>query len=142
MKKLSTLSLLMVTTLFFTGLAMNASACGMGERVDGYENADVKHAHEHWKAGTNSPVPFVFIDVRTPEEYAEGHVQGAKLIPLQELEGRVAEVPKDKRVYVYCRSGRRSVAAANLLVKAGYSNIENVEGGIKAWMAADYPVVK
>jgi hydroxyacylglutathione hydrolase len=131
--------LLMAMAIF---AAANASACGMGEQVDGYENSSVKHAYEHWQAGEGSPVPFIFIDVRTAEEYAGGHVAGARLIPLQALEQRVAEVPKDKRVYLYCRSGKRSVAAANILVKAGFTNIENIEGGINAWKGAGYPVVK
>jgi len=134
-----------VTFLIFTVMtlfSLNASACGMGEKVDGYENTAVEHAYAHWKAGDKSPVPFVFIDVRTPEEYSESHIEGAKPIPLQQLEQRLAEVPKDKQVYLYCRSGKRSVAAATVLVKAGFTNIENVEGGITAWKEAGYPVIK
>jgi len=135
MKKVT---ILLATLLFASG----AYGCGMGEQMDGYENASVKHAHEHWQAGKSSPIPFIFIDVRTPEEYAEGHIDGARLIPLQELERRLAEVPKVKRVYLYCHSGKRSTAAANMLVKAGFTNIENIEGGIAAWRGAGYPVVK
>jgi len=138
MKKILNVSMMMVAMLF----TANVFACGMGEQVDGYENATVKHAHEHWQAGSKSPVPFIFLDVRTAEEYADGHVDGSLLIPVQELEGRLNEVPKEKRVYVYCRSGKRSVAASNVLVKAGFSNIENIEGGINAWIDAGYPVVK
>ncbi|MDT8376964.1 MAG: rhodanese-like domain-containing protein [Mariprofundaceae bacterium] len=122
--------------------SFNASACGLGEQVDGYENTDVKHAYTHWSAGEKSPVPFLFIDVRTPEEYSESHIKGAKLIPLQELLRQIAEVPGDRQVYLYCHSGRRSAAAAEILAKAGYSNIENIEGGITAWKEAGYPVVK
>jgi len=138
MKKRSYLILLLA--LLFTG--SGAFACGMGEQVDGYEKADVKHAYEHWQAGAKSPVPFIFIDVRTPEEYRAGHIEGAKLIPLQQLEERLAEVPKERRVYVYCRSGKRSTAAANILVKAGYTNVENIQGGITSWREAGYPTVR
>jgi len=124
-------------------MPMTAAACGMGEKVaEGYENTEVKHAYQHWNQGVSSAVAFVFIDVRTPEEYAEGHVENAKLIPVQELEERINEVPKDKQVYVYCRSGKRSAQAATILAKAGYTNIENVLGGITAWKDATYPVVK
>jgi len=137
MKRISLLSF-----VAFMLLAVNSWACGMGEMVDGYENANVKHAYEHWQAGEKSPVPFVFIDVRTPEEYAEGHIAGARLIPLQELAQRLSEVPKDKRVYVYCHSGRRSAAAARQLAEAGFTNIENIVGGITAWLEAGYPTVK
>lgn len=128
-----------VSVLFFSTAAF---ACGVGEKVDGYENTPTSHAHAHWQQGEKTLVPFVFIDVRTPEEHAEGHVKGAKLIPLQELASRMSEVPKDKQVYVYCRSGRRSAEAANMLVKAGYTNIENVMGGFEAWKAAGFPVAQ
>lgn len=138
MRKIFNLAILIMAT-FFTG---NVSACGMGEQVDGYENASVKHAHEHWQAGNQSPIPFIFLDVRTPEEYAEGHIEGSILIPVQELEGRLNELAKDKRVYVYCHSGKRSAAASGILVKNGFTHIENVEGGISAWKEAGYPVVK
>lgn len=130
---------ILLMTLF---LASTSYACGIGEQVDGYENASVQHAHEHWQAGSQSPIPFFFLDVRTPEEYAEGHVEGSTLIPVEELKGRLSEVPKDKRVYVYCHSGKRSAAASGILVKSGFTNIENIEGGINAWKEAGYPVVK
>jgi len=82
------------------------------------------------------------LDVRTPEEYAEGHIKGATLIPVQVLAERLAEVPKNKQVYVYCHSGVRSARASKMLAKHGFSNIENVVGGIVAWKKAGYPVVK
>lgn len=124
-------------------LPMGAAACGFGEKsVEGYENTAVQHAYQHWNQGASSAVPFVFIDVRTPEEYAEGHIEGAVLIPVQELAERINEVPKDKQVYLYCRSGRRSADAAGMLAKAGYTNIENVLGGITTWKEANHAVVK
>jgi len=120
-----------------------ASACGVGEQTpDGYENAPVQHAFQHWRQGVSSSIPFMFLDVRTPKEYAEGHIKGAVLIPVQELEQRMAEVPKDKQVYVYCHSGVRSSRAASMLAQHGYTNIENVVGGIEAWKKSYYPVEK
>jgi rhodanese-related sulfurtransferase len=59
------------------------------------------------------------LDVRTPEEFAAGHVDGARNIPVQVLGGRLRDVPKG-RVVVYCRSGGRSASAAALLRQAGY----------------------
>ena len=118
-------------------------ACGVGEQTaDGYENAPIAHAHQHWQQGEDSPIPFMMLDVRTPEEYKQGHIQGAKLIPVQALAEHLAEVPKNKRVYVYCHSGKRSARASKLLAKHGFTNIENVMGGIEAWKQAGYPVVK
>jgi len=137
MKKLilSTLALLMIPFM--------ATACGVGEQTaDGYEDAPVAHAYEHWQQGSYSPIPFEFIDVRTVEEFQAGHIEGAKLIPVQVLADHLAEIPKDKQVYVYCHSGKRSANAATLLASKGFKNIENIVGGIEAWKSAGYPVVK
>jgi phage shock protein E len=60
------------------------------------------------------------LDVRTADEYASGHLDRAVVIPVQELEGRMSEVPRDRPVVVYCRSGARSAAAASMLTRAGY----------------------
>ncbi|PCI43974.1 MAG: hydrolase [Proteobacteria bacterium] len=137
MKKLS----LSVIALFM--LPFMATACGVGEQTaEGYENTPVKHAYEHWQQGKASPIPFIMLDVRTAEEYAEGHIKGATLIPVQVLAERLAEVPKNKQVYVYCHSGTRSARASKMLAKNGFTNIENVMGGIVAWKKAGYPVVK
>ncbi|UFA50020.1 rhodanese-like domain-containing protein [Deinococcus radiophilus] len=81
------------------------------------------------------------IDVRTPEEFAAGHIEGAQLLPLGELEGRMAELPKDGELYVVCRSGSRSAQASELLTQAGRS-VTNVDGGMLAWEAAGLPVVQ
>ncbi len=82
----------------------------------------------------------VIIDVRQPEEYAEGHIPGAVLIPLGELANRLSEVPTDKPVILVCRSGNRSVQALQLLQEAGFTNGHNMVGGMKAWVAAGYSI--
>lgn len=65
------------------------------------------------------------IDVRTPQEYAEGYIAGASLLPLQSIEqGATPEVDKDTTIYLYCRSGNRSVVAANILRDAGYEVVD------------------
>jgi len=123
------------------GLPLMAAACGMGEQTpDGYENAPISHVHEHVMQGDASPIPFILLDVRTQEEYAAGHIQGAKLIPVQVLAEHLAEVPKDKQVYVYCLSGKRSAMASKLLAAHGFTRIENMVGGIVAWREAGYPI--
>lgn len=73
------------------------------------------------------------IDVRTPGEYAEGHIPGVKLLPLQELGRRYREVPQDREVYLICRSGSRSAEATVWLLKKGYTNVFNVNGGMMRW---------
>jgi len=133
---------MMVATVVIA-MPLVAAACGNGEQTaDGYENATIAHTHEHWQQGAQSPIPFMLLDVRTPEEYAEGHISGAKLIPIQVLAERMSEVPHDKQVYVYCHSGGRSSRASKLLAENGFTNIENVVGGIVAWKKSGYPVEK
>ena len=82
------------------------------------------------------------IDVRTASEYAEGHLANAKLIPVQELAQRLAEIDKNKPVLLYCRSGHRSGNALKVLQENGYKNASHVEGGIIAWQAAGLPVTR
>jgi rhodanese-related sulfurtransferase len=78
------------------------------------------------------------IDVRTPEEYAEVRVPGARLIPLDQLGTRTGEVPKDQRVYVVCALGGRSLAAATALREAGWDAV-NVTGGTHRWVEEGRP---
>nr|QNO48719.1 thiosulfate sulfurtransferase GlpE [Methanosarcinales archaeon ANME-2c ERB4] len=82
---------------------------------------------------------FQLLDVRQPREYEAGHIPGAKLIPLGELEYRYGELDKDMGLISYCRSGHRSMAASILLCGLGFENIYNLDGGVRKW---DYEVVK
>lgn len=79
------------------------------------------------------------LDVRTQSEYNNGHLENSYLIPVSELEGRLDEVPSDTVILVYCRSGRRSVTASNILLEAGYCDVYNMEAGFNAWRSAGYP---
>jgi len=131
---------ILAVTLFLMGTT-SAHACGVGEMTpQGYENAPIDHAYNHWKQGDKSAIPFAFLDVRTVEEYKDGHVPGAINIPIGELASRLSEVPKNKRVYVYCESGVRATKASNLLMKSGVTNIENVPASMRGWRDAGYPV--
>lgn len=80
----------------------------------------------------------VLIDVRTPAEFASGHIEGAINIPVEEIGSRLSEVPTDKTLVIYCRSGNRSAQATNILLGAGYSGIYDL-GGIITWTAQGYP---
>jgi rhodanese-related sulfurtransferase len=71
------------------------------------------------------------VDVRTPMEWEAGHVEGAVLIPLSDLGGRLREIPRDRPVVVYCGSGSRSARAAAVLSAAGY-NVRDL-GGMARW---------
>jgi rhodanese-related sulfurtransferase len=80
------------------------------------------------------------LDVRTPEEFASGHVPGAVNIPYDQVVSRLAEIPKDKEVVLYCRSGRRAGLAAVELEKAGYEDLQLMQGDMPAWEKAGLPV--
>ncbi len=89
----------------------------------------------------DDPRPFL-LDVREPWEYVAGHVPGAELIPLGDLEQRVGEIPRDRPVFAICHSGQRSLAAAGYLVAVGYQEVVNVDGGTAAWIERGYSVDK
>lgn len=74
-----------------------------------------------------------FIDVRTPAEYKGRHISEFKNIPLNILKSKLETLDKEKETVVLCQSGMRSSQAANLLKKAGFSNVINVRGGISTW---------
>ncbi len=80
------------------------------------------------------------LDVREPVEFAEGRVPGSLLVPLATVPARVDEFAKDEPVYVICRSGNRSLVAAEALVAAGYGDVRNVQGGMIAWEGAGLPI--
>ena len=75
----------------------------------------------------------VILDVRTPDEYVAGHVPGAVNIPHYEVADRLAEVPTDKDVILYCRTGRRAAIAAEILAANGHTRLAHLEGDIVEW---------
>ena len=84
------------------------------------------------------------LDVRTPEEFSEGHIAGARLLDVNDstfVEQAVAILDKERPVAVYCRSGRRSARAASLLANKGFQ-VTNLDGGVLAWGDAGKVLVK
>jgi rhodanese-related sulfurtransferase len=73
------------------------------------------------------------LDVRTAAEYAEGHIEGAMLYPLQELPSRIKELGKDAPYLIVCRSGNRSAQAQSILANAGFKKTYNLLGGMNEW---------
>lgn len=82
------------------------------------------------------------VDVRTPDEYNSGHIEGFSNIDWQgnSFEAEAAKLDKNKPVMIYCRSGRRSAAAHDALLKMGFKNVIDLKGGITAWQDAGKPV--
>lgn len=79
------------------------------------------------------------LDVREPSEFREARIEGAQLIPLGQLQSKLAELPHDREIVVVCRTGSRSGMAVGLLQRAGL-NAFNLEGGLVAWARAGLPV--
>ncbi|XEC95113.1 rhodanese-like domain-containing protein [Paenibacillus tarimensis] len=73
------------------------------------------------------------IDVRTPEEFEAGHIQGAKLIPLQQLEDRLDELDKEQSYLLVCRTGNRSAQAQEVLANHGFNHTYNMLQGMAQW---------
>jgi len=93
----------------------------------------------------NSDDSKVVLDVRTAQEYAEGKIVGSKNLDVLKTDlftTSIEKLDKDKTYYVICRSGSRSLKAANQMKNAGFKNVINVQGGMQAWEAANFPVEK
>jgi rhodanese-related sulfurtransferase len=85
----------------------------------------------------------ITLDVRTPGEFNEGHIEGAQLIDFQSgnFENEIATLDKSKTYAVYCRSGSRSGQAVKIMSDAGFSNLYNLNGGVIDWANAGLPLV-
>jgi rhodanese-related sulfurtransferase len=102
-----------------------------------YKTISVSDARALMESSSNVLV----VDVRSPQEYAQGHLYGAINIPLSDLPLRIGGLEKNRPILVYCRTGHRSAQASSILVNAGFTQIYNLEGGITAWINAGYPTV-
>ena len=119
--------------VFLLLAVMLLTACGQDKENDQgavYVNITAEEA----KQIMDSEEGYIILDVRTQEEYDEGHIPGAIVISHEEIEEKAEEVltDKDQLILVYCRSGRRSKIAAEALVELGYTNIKEF-GGILDW---------
>lgn len=93
---------------------------------------------------TTESTNIIVLDVRTPDEFAEGHIKGAINISHDQINNQLDEIIayKDQTVVVHCRSGRRAVSAEQALIAAGFSDVLHLEGDILAWQAAKLPLEK
>jgi metal-sulfur cluster biosynthetic enzyme/rhodanese-related sulfurtransferase len=95
-----------------------------------YEDVDAAEALRRWERGEG----LVVLDVRTPAEFAEGHIPDARLVPLDQLERRLDELPPhDAALLVTCAAGGRSAAACRLLAERGWTRLANLAGGMLRW---------
>ncbi|HUE50859.1 MAG TPA: MBL fold metallo-hydrolase [Terriglobales bacterium] len=85
--------------------------------------------------------PPLLLDIRNPREWATKHVEGSVNVPLNHLQERIAEIPRDRRIAVHCAGGYRSSIAAGILQQYGITNLAEMAGGLAAWEAAKLPVI-
>ncbi len=82
------------------------------------------------------------LDVRTPDEFRQAHLKGAVLIPIDQVERRLGEIPKNRTVLVYCAVGSRSSAVAGFLAERGYREVYNMKDGIVGWYRLGLPIAR
>ena len=113
-----------ILPLLFSALAF--TACGSASSELSFQQISMDAAITQMAEEDN----FILLDVRTPEEFADGHIPGAINIPNESIdENDIAELPdKEQRIYVYCRSGNRSKQASAKLVNLGYTNVVEIGG--------------
>lgn len=125
-----------IMVAFFAAWGLGMSSCAQQENISSVDSGKFE------RAILSDTVQLV--DVRTPEEYAEGHIAYAVNNDVQSADfgsKAVATLRKDKPAYVYCRSGKRSMVAAGILAREGFK-VVNLNGGILEWMEAGKPVSK
>jgi hydroxyacylglutathione hydrolase len=104
------------------------------------ERLDMMTVHE-FKEQMDKRENWAVLDVRSKDEWEEGHIEGSINIYVGLLESRVAEVPENKKIAVVCKTGTRSSFASSILLRAGRKNITNILGGMDAWKKAGYNLV-
>jgi rhodanese-related sulfurtransferase len=131
-----------------TALIVALTACGTDKNIKDGETAITKNtliqtvdAEEFSNAMKENP-DHLLLDVRTQDEYNSSHLSDSTLIPVQELASRIDEISdwKEKPVFVYCRSGNRSLSASKILKDAGFISIYNLNGGITSWIQKGFEV--
>lgn len=130
-----------VLTALILLLAVTAAACGGGA---GAEEGGVRVLEPADAAAVIDAEPDrVIIDIRTPEEFASGHLEGAELIDFYQPDfaDRVAALDRDTAYVIYCRSGNRSGQARALFDELGFADVVDIGGGIAAWQQAGLPLV-
>jgi rhodanese-related sulfurtransferase len=89
----------------------------------------------YWDEVSSLPAEAFVLDVRSTHEYDQGHLAGARNLPVDEIRGRIHELPTDQPVYVYCQIGLRGYLATRILLQSGFRNVFNLSGGFRLWDA-------
>lgn len=124
--------------ILFAGIAVYF-AYSKGWILTDFKSITPKEAYALIKSGE----PVAVLDVRTPDEFTQEHIEGSILIPVQTLENNLALIAqvKNQKIIVYCHSGNRSVSASRILIENGFTPL-NVKGGIAEWKAQGLPLTQ
>jgi rhodanese-related sulfurtransferase len=126
--------LVMTTALLLSACTAGSTAKASATAIVSSAAISPTEAYAKFQQGT------FFLDVRTQPEWDQFHIKGSRLIPLEELQARLNELPKSQEIVVVCLTGQRSQRGAAILQQAGFPQVFYVSGGYQAWMAAGYPV--
>ena len=142
------LSLLVPGLFFITGCIQtttqtNSSPETTIKPVSDVPSIDTPEAYALIQKNTGNP-DFIILDVRTPDEFNNGHIANAVLIDYYspEFKSNISKLDKDKQYLVYCRTDNRSTAAVRLMLDLGFREVQNLIGGIEKWIQDGYPTVK
>ena len=123
--------ILLVLVSFFVIINTNSSDAALVSELP--LEISVQEAYDYREDGA------FILDVRTQEEWNEGHIPGATLIPLNELPYRLGEIPEGVDIVVVCRTGNRSQEGRNYLLNAGFPAVTSMDGGVSEWQAQGFP---
>ena len=126
---------LLVLLTVALGVAFSGCAAAMNKEEEKTEIAGYHRiSPEEAKQQIDTEPDLVLLDVRTPAEYQEKHIPGARLVPNETISNQPIEgVPKNAKIHVYCRTGHRSEQAAKKLIAMGYEHVYDMAGGITSW---------
>jgi len=132
-----------LSIVFLSGLMfLSVTSCNQQEK----KNADGTPVVQDISAQELNAIEneILLIDVRTPREYQSGHLKNAINIDYSssDFKNKIAELPKDQEIYLYCKSGMRSSRAARQFEKLGFKKVYDLEGGLLSWQRNQYPMVK
>jgi len=135
--------MLAVSAALLVGSALAAGCSRQAVPAQIIEDISPQDAFTLIQENQNNP-DFAIIDVRTPEEFAEGHLENATNIDFysQTFRDKINQQDKDKTYLIYCRSGKRSASALEIMAELGFREAYNLLGGIIDWQAAGLPFTK
>lgn len=132
----------LVLSIFAVSACQTASTEISGDAQISAKQNEIKQVSVEQAKNAVETKDVQFVDVRTVEEYTGEHAPKTVNLPLDSLENELLKLDKTKPVYIICQTGRRSQKGAEILQKAGFTDIYNVEGGTSAWVDADLPIEK